>query len=66
MNSDKDRKAPAGSHEGTGAKGGREALTREEQEPMGIEPDSIVDEKLRESQRPSPGGLNQNTIPRNA
>jgi hypothetical protein len=65
MNSDKDSKTRR-VHEGTGAKGGRKALTQEEQQPMGIEPDSIVDEKLRDSKRPLPGGLNQNSIPRNA
>jgi len=53
-------------HEGTGARGGREALKPEQQEPMGVEPDSAIDEKLRESHKPQPGGLNPNTIVRNA
>lgn len=51
--------------EGTGAKGGKDALNPEQQQPMGFEPDSEVDEKLRESAARGPSGLNPNTIVRN-
>jgi hypothetical protein len=66
MSKDEERATPAGVHEGTGAKGGKETLRSDEQEPQGVEPDSAVDAKLRESRRPPPGGLNPNSIVRNA
>jgi hypothetical protein len=65
MNKGNDRKDQPGIPEGTGARGGREALKPEQQEAAGAEPDSAVDAKLRESKRSHPGGLNPNTIVRN-
>jgi hypothetical protein len=62
---DKDREARPDEIGGTGAKGGREVLKPDQQEPTGVEPDSIVDEKLRRSKRRTQGGLEPNTIVRN-
>lgn len=59
-----EREQPAAG-EGSGIKGGKEALRPEEQVAPGIEPDSVVDAALRREKQRQPGGLEPNTIVRN-
>lgn len=51
--------------ESSGAKGGKDALGSEEQQPSGVEPDSEIDEKLTRTKRAPPAGLDPNSIVRN-
>ncbi|HEY0963592.1 MAG TPA: hypothetical protein VGE69_14670 [Pseudomonadales bacterium] len=51
--------------EGSGAKGGKDTLKPEEQEPSGVEPDSEIDAKLRGRNGKRPSGLDPNSIVRN-
>lgn len=52
-------------HESSGAKGGKDTLKAEEQQPVGVEPDSEIDEKLTRSKGRPPAGLDPNSIVRN-
>lgn len=53
-------------HESSGAKGGKNTLKPDEQEPIGVEPDSEIDEKLTRRKGARPAGLDPNSIVRNA
>jgi hypothetical protein len=65
MNKDDERKPQPGNDGDTGAKGGKQALRHEEQQPQGVEPDGEVDEQLRRRTGPPLGGLNPNSLVRN-
>lgn len=65
MGKDDWKKAQPAVGEGSGAKGGKGALGSEEQQPVGVEPDSEIDEKLTRKKGTPPTGLDPNSIVRN-
>ncbi|MDY6949361.1 MAG: hypothetical protein SXG53_27030 [Pseudomonadota bacterium] len=65
MNKDNWKKPQPAIGESSGAKGGKDALSSEEQQPAGVEPDSEIDAKLTRKKGARPAGLDPNSIVRN-